>query len=106
MRHDLTIHNKLGQVINNQHIESTAFITKVENTSAILTQQTKLNSIKFPKNAEQVLREKTKSAKSIESATTDFNFLFKQIFKMCDCDTLKQSSFADDYQRYLEWKMS
>ena len=25
------------------------------------------------------------------SLTTDFNFLFKQIFKMCDCDTLKQS---------------
>jgi len=25
---------------------------------------------------------------------------------MSECDTLKQTSFADDYKRFLEWKMS
>lgn len=25
---------------------------------------------------------------------------------MSDCDTMKQSSFADDYQRFLDWKMN
>lgn len=33
-------------------------------------------------------------------------FLFSQIFKMPDCDSFNQQAFANDYQRYIEWRMA
>jgi len=36
VRSDLTISNRMGHVINNKHIESTYYLTKVVNTTQII----------------------------------------------------------------------
>ena len=80
----------MSDVFNNQFVENTYFLTKVINMDHIQNNQEHLNNVNLPENARDALKGKIDPPNIKLLLPRGQQYLFSQIFKMPDCDTVNQ----------------
>lgn len=101
-----SIKQKMSDVVNNATVENHYFLTKVVNMKETELENQKLRDLEFPANAADTLAQKTPDEELALQLPRQEQYLYTQIFEMPDMDSFSQKAFANDYQRYQEWKMS